>query len=213
MEIVPAALRRLIGDFERLPGIGAKSATRLALHLLRRPEAEAQGMAHDLAELHAAIRLCEVCFTFSESSPCAICSDPRRDSRVVCVVEGPGDLMVIEKTGAFHGLYHILHGVLSPMDGIGPAEIKVEALIDRVKRLGVSEVLLATSSTVPGEATAAYLANALKDLVTVSRLACGIPMGMDIKYADEHTLAHAIESRMIRTSFSGNSISLGKAST
>jgi len=198
MEVVPAALARLIHDFERLPGIGKKTATRLALHMLRRPEAEAQGMARDLAELHAAIRLCETCFAFSESNPCQICSDSRRDSQVVCVVEGPGDLMAIEKTGAFYGVYHILHGVLSPMDGIGPAEIKIEALLARVRRGGIKEVLIATSSTVPGEATAVYLADCLKTMVTVSRLACGIPLGMDIKYADEHTLARSIESRLVR---------------
>jgi recombination protein RecR len=198
MEVVPAALARLIHDFERLPGIGKKTATRLALHLLRRPEAEAQGMASNLAELHAAIRLCDTCFAFSESNPCLICSDSRRDSQVICVVEGPGDLMAIEKTGAFHGVYHILHGVLSPMDGIGPAEIKVDALLARVRKGDVKEVLLATSSTVPGEATAGYLVECLKTMVTVSRLACGIPLGMDIKYADEHTLARSIESRMVR---------------
>jgi len=200
MEVVPAALARLIHDFERLPGIGKKTATRLALHILRRPEAEAQGLASDLAELHAAIRLCETCFAFSEHNPCLICGDPKRDARLICVVEGVGDLMAIEKTGAFHGVYHILHGVLSPMDGIGPAEIKVDALVDRVKRGGVEEVLIATSSTVPGEATASYLGERLHGLVRVSRLACGIPLGMDIKYADEHTLARAIESRMVRMS-------------
>ncbi len=197
MEVVPAALVRLIHDFERLPGIGKKTATRLALHILRRPEAEAQGLATNLAELHGAIRLCETCFAFSEHNPCQICGDAKRDDQLVCVVEGPGDLMVIEKTGAFHGVYHILHGVLSPMDGIGPAEIKVDALLARVRRGGIKEVLIATSSTVPGEATAAYLADRLQGMVTVSRLACGIPLGMDIKYADEHTLARAIESRRI----------------
>lgn len=197
MEVVPAALARLISDFERLPGIGKKSATRLALHILRRPEAEAQGLATNLAELHASIRLCDNCFAFSESNPCQICSDSRRDAGVVCVVEGPGDLMAIEKTGAFHGVYHILHGVLSPMDGIGPAEIKVDALLARVRKGGIREVLLATSSTVPGEATAVYLAERLAAMVSVSRLACGIPLGMDIKYADEHTLARSIETRRI----------------
>lgn len=196
MEVVPAALARLIHDFERLPGIGKKTATRLALHVLRRPEAEAHDFASDLAELHAAIRLCESCFAFSEYNPCMICSDERRDREMICVVEGPGDLIAIEKTGVFNGLYHILHGVLSPMDGIGPSEIKVEALIDRVKAGGVREILIATSSTVPGEATAAYLAERLRGMVSVSRLACGIPLGMDIKYADEHTLARSIESRM-----------------
>ena len=197
MEVVPPALARLINDFERLPGIGRKTATRLALHILRRPEAEAQGLAQNLADLHTAIRLCEICFAFSEHSPCMICSDLRRENHVICVVEGQGDLIAIEKTGAFRGVYHVLHGVLSPMDGIGPSEIKLDALLSRVKRGGIKEVLLATSSTVPGEATAIYLSERLHGLTTISRLACGIPLGMDIKYADEHTLARSIESRRI----------------
>lgn len=197
MEIVPTALARLISDLSRLPGIGKKTATRLALHILRRPEAEAHELARDLSELHGSIRLCSLCFAFSESEPCQICADPRRDRQMVCVVEGPGDLLAIEKTGAFKGLYHILHGVLSPMDGIGPAEIKVDALLARVRKGGVREVLIGTSSTVPGEATAAYLAEKLRGLVIISRLACGIPFGMDIKYADEHSLARSIEARKI----------------
>ena len=195
MEIIPASLARLITDFERLPGIGRKTATRLALHIMRRPESEALALAKDLAELHRSISLCVNCFAFSEENPCRICSDPKRDNSIICVVEEPGDLMVIEKTGAFKGVYHILHGVLSPMDGIGPAEIKVDALLARVRKGGVKEVLIGTSSTVPGEATANYLIEHLQKMVTVSRLACGIPMGMDIKYADEHTLARAINHR------------------
>ncbi len=197
MNVVPPALARLIADLNRLPGIGRKTATRLALHIMRRPASEAQSLARDLAELHGAIRLCANCFAFSETDPCAICRDSERDSRLVCVVEEPADLMAIEKTGAFKGKYHILHGVLSPMDGIGPEELKVEALVERVRRQRVVEVLVATSSTVPGEATAAYLIKRLQEEggVTVTRLACGIPMGMDIKYADELTLSRAIESR------------------
>jgi len=196
MNVVPPALGRLIDDLARLPGIGKKTATRLALHILRRPAAEAHELANDIAVLHETISLCSNCFAFSESDPCVICRDPGRDGSLICVVEGPADLMAIEKAGSFKGRYHILHGVLSPMDGIGPAEIRVDALLRRVKAQGVNEVLLATSSTVPGEATAAYLAGRLQALpVEVSRLACGIPMGMDIKYADELTLARAIESR------------------
>ena len=195
MEIMPAALSRLVADLGRLPGIGPKTAIRLALHILRRPAAEALGLAKDFAELHSSIRLCGNCFAFSEKDPCVICSDARRNKELVCVVEGPGDLLAIEKTGAFKGVYHILHGVLSPMDGIGPAEIKIDALVGRVKRQNIKEVLIATSSTVPGEATASYLFERLANMVAVSRLACGIPMGMDIKYADMHTLARAIESR------------------
>ncbi len=196
MNVVPPALARLIDDLNRLPGIGKKTATRLALHLLRRPPAEAQDLAHDIANLHEAISLCSNCFAFSESDPCLICGDPGRDSGLICVVEGPADLMAIEKVASFKGQYHILHGVFSPMDGVGPAEIRIDALLSRVKRQRVAEVLIATSSTVPGEATAAYLASRLQALpVKITRLACGIPMGMDIKYADELTLARAIEAR------------------
>jgi recombination protein RecR len=196
MNVVPPALEKLIDDFKRLPGIGQKTATRLALHLLRRPAQEARGLARDLAGLHDAIKLCSNCFAFSENDPCDICGDSRRDPAIVCVVEESGDLMAIEKTGVFKGKYHILHGVLSPMDGIGPGEIKVDALVQRIRRQKVQEVLIATSSTVPGEATAAYLSNRLQGCgVKVTRLACGIPMGMDIKYADELTLSRAIEAR------------------
>ncbi|MBU0673770.1 MAG: recombination mediator RecR [Proteobacteria bacterium] len=197
MDVVPPALARLIEDLHRLPGIGRKTATRLALHILRRPAAEARDLARDLVDLHGAIHLCRNCFAFSEKDPCVICGDPGRDPALVCVVEEPADLMAIEKTGAFKGQYHLLHGVLSPMDGIGPEEIRIGALLSRVKKGTVAEVLIATSSTVPGEATAAYLISRLQGMqVKVTRLACGIPMGMDIKYADDVTLARAIESRM-----------------
>ncbi len=195
MEIMPQALSRLVEDLGRLPGIGPKTATRLALHILRRPSSEAQALGRDLATLHSSIKLCSKCFAFSEEDPCVICNDFRRSQDVICVVEGPGDLLAIEKTGAFKGLYHILHGVLSPMDGIGPSEIKIDALVSRVKKQHIKEVFIATSSTVPGEATASFLFDRLAKIVAVSRLACGIPMGMDIKYADEHTLSRAIESR------------------
>lgn len=196
MNVVPPALERLIADLNRLPGVGRKTATRLALYLLRRPAVEAQALARDLIDLHATIRLCSNCFAFSETDPCAICADHQRDSQLICVVEEAADLMAIEKTGAFKGQYHILHGVLSPMDGIGPDEIKVQSLADRIDRQQVAEVLIATSSTVPGEATAAYLIDSLKKKdVRLTRLACGIPMGMDIKYADELTLSRAIEAR------------------
>lgn len=196
MDVVPPALGRLIADLSRLPGVGKKTATRLALYILRRPAAEARNLARDLAELHGAIRLCMNCFAFSETDPCRICQDPRRDPRLICVVEEPGDLMAIEKTGSFRGQYHILHGVLSPMDGIGPGEIRIDELLARIRRQQGTEVLIATSSTVPGEATAAYLAKRLQEVeVRVTRLACGIPMGMDIKYADEMTLSRAIETR------------------
>lgn len=196
MNLVPPALERLIADLARLPGVGKKTATRLALHILRRPAVEAQALARDLAELHTAIRQCSVCFAFSDQDPCHLCEDPRRDPQLLCVVEESADLLAIEKTGVFKGRYHILHGALSPMDGIGPAEIRVEALLARVRTQGVKEVLVATSSTVPGEATASFLIQQLRgEALRVTRLAFGIPMGMDIKYADELTLARAIESR------------------
>ncbi len=195
-QVVPHALERLIQDLARLPGIGKKTAARLAMNILRRPPGEARELASALMELHSSIQLCSCCFTFSESEPCALCADPKRDSSLVCVVEQPGDLLAIEKTGSFQGHYHILHGVLSPIDGIGPGEIKIRELEARVASRTIAEIIIATSSTVPGEATANYLIDRLqKQPVLVTRLACGIPMGMDIKYADKHTLARAIQSR------------------
>ncbi len=196
MQVIPPALDRLILDLTKLPGIGRKTATRLALFILRRPAVEAKNLAADLTVLHETIHLCHQCFTFSETDPCAICGNPNRDPRLVCVVEEPGDQIAIEKTAAFQGTYHILHGVIAPMDGIGPDELKIRELRQRVASGTVDEVLIATSSTVPGEATASYLIDILQgEKIRLSRLACGIPMGMDIKYADEHTLAKAIESR------------------
>jgi recombination protein RecR len=195
-QVVPQALERLIQDLTKLPGIGKKTASRLAMNILRRPAGEARELAGALADLHSSIQLCSCCFTFSENDPCAICADPKRDETLICVVEQPGDLLAIEKAGNFLGHYHILHGVLAPMDGIGPAEIKVIELEARLQNSNIKEVFIATSSTVPGEATANYLIDRLqKNSVLVTRLACGIPMGMDIKYADKHTLARAISSR------------------
>jgi recombination protein RecR len=195
-QVVPQALERLIQDLTKLPGIGKKTASRLAMNILRRPAGEARELAGALADLHNSIQLCSCCFTFSENDPCAICADPKRDDTLICVVEQPGDLLAIEKAGNYLGHYHILHGVLAPMDGIGPGEIKVNELEARLRNGTIKEVFIATSSTVPGEATANYLIDRLqKRSVLVTRLACGIPMGMDIKYADKHTLARAISSR------------------
>lgn len=197
MTVLPAVLERLIANLNRLPGIGEKTATRLALHLVRGPAEEARNLARDLAELHEAIGLCHNCFAFSEANPCSICANPERDPRSVCIVEESADLMAIENSGAYQGEYHVLHGVLSPMDGVGPEELNIEALLNRVRRNRVEEVLIATSSTVPGEATAAYLSDEFHKMsVKVSRLACGIPMGMDVKYADEVTLRRAIVGRI-----------------
>jgi recombination protein RecR len=196
IQVIPPALERLVRSFSSLPGIGAKTATRLALTMLRKPASEAREMAAALSELHGSIRLCSACMAFSETDPCNVCGDPRRDGTLVCVVEQPADLLAIEKTDHYRGHYHILHGVLSPVDGVGPAELKIKELLARLEEGTIKEVLIATSSTVPGEATASYLIDALSRFsIKLTRLACGIPMGMDIKYADQHTLARAIESR------------------
>ena len=196
IQIIPPALERLVRSFSALPGIGTKTATRLALTILRKPAADAREMAAALTELHRSIRLCSQCMAFSETDPCSVCGDPRRDGSLICVVEQPADLMAIDKTDSYRGHYHILHGVLSPVDGIGPEELKIKELVSRIKSGSIAEVLIATSSTVPGEATASFLIDTLSSFaVKLTRLACGIPMGMDIKYADQYTLARAIERR------------------
>ncbi len=193
---LPPALSRLIKDIERLPGVGEKTATRFALQILRWPKAQARELADSIAELHGKIGLCSICFTFSEQNPCPVCADCKRDNSVVCVVEDPGDLLALEKAGAFRGRYHVLHGVLSPMDGIGPNQLKIGELFERVKKEDIKEIILATSSTVAGDATASFLAENLKKLgLQVARIACGIPMGMDLKYADRMTLQKALEAR------------------
>jgi len=196
MQVLPPALERLIDNLSRLPGIGKKTATRLALNILRQPPGLAKELGDSLSSLHGSIQLCSCCFSFSDSDPCVICGDPKRNGETVCVVEQSGDLIAIEKTDAFRGHYHILHGTLSPMDGVGPDELKIRELLARVRSGAIKEVIIATSSTVPGEATASYLIDILqKESVRLTRLACGIPMGMDIKYADKYTLAKAIEAR------------------
>lgn len=196
MQVLPPALEQLIEQFSKLPGIGKKTATRLALNILRRPPELARDLARSLEALHGSIRLCSTCFAFSDQDPCAICGDPKRDGHIICVVEQSGDLLAIEKTESFRGHFHVLHGVLSPVDGIGPDEIKIRELIDRIDSGNIDEVILGTSSTVPGEATASYLIDVIQPYpVKISRLACGIPMGMDIKYADRYTLARAIQAR------------------
>jgi len=196
MQVIPPALEKLIDNLARLPGIGRKTATRLALNILRKPQALAKDLADSLAVLHDSIQLCSCCFSFSDKDPCAICADPRRQADTLCVVEQSGDLLAIEKTDSFRGHYHILHGVISPMDGVGPEEIKIKELQARIENGTIKEVIIATSSTVPGEATASYLIDILQHApIRLTRLACGIPMGMDIKYADRYTLAKAIQSR------------------
>lgn len=201
---LPPALQRLISALTMLPGIGEKSATRLALSILRWPESKARELGDSILHLHSKIRLCSTCLTFSEADPCAICGDPRRDQSVICVVEDPGDIVAIEKSDIFKGVYHVLHGSISPMDGIGPDDIKIKQLMDRLRpndedggRPLVEEVIIATSSTASGEATATYLSDILRRInIKTTRLACGIPVGMDIKYADPLTLKQALSYRV-----------------
>ncbi|NPB09741.1 MAG: recombination protein RecR [Thermodesulfobacteria bacterium] len=192
----PLPLKRVIENLSRLPGLGEKSATRLALYLLGRPEEEIRELAQSLLELKEKIRLCRHCFNFAEDDLCSICSDPDRDPGLICVVEDPADLAAIEAAGIFRGHYHVLHGLLSPREGLGPREIRLEALLERLKKEPVREVLIALSPTVAGEATASYLVELLKDLpVQVTRLACGLALGMEVRYADRLTLKRALLAR------------------
>lgn len=190
------ALSALVAEFEKLPGVGPKSALRLALHILRRPEEEVQRFADALTKARATIRLCGKCQAFAESETCEICSDPRRDPRQICVVADVRDVAAIERINEFHGVYHVLHGVLSPMDGVGPKDLKVRELLARLDGGEVQEVIVATSPTVEGDATALYLAQLLKPLgVRVTRLAQGIAVGAELDYADQATLLSAFEYR------------------
>src|SRR5438045_502254 len=192
----PAPLSRLIDELRRLPGIGPKSAQRIAFHLLKGSRDDAQRLAAAVAELLDALRACSICNAITDREVCATCSDPGRSDRVICVVEEPHNLVAVERTRDFKGRYHVLHGALSPLQGVGPDELKVQGLLDRVRAGGVDEVILATSPTVEGEATAVYLSRLLKPLgVKVTRIAMGIPVGSDLEWADEVTMAKALEGR------------------
>jgi len=196
VQAIPPALERLIKNLMRFPGVGEKSATRMALQILRWPHSVARELGTSIIELHDKIGICSRCFTFSQEDPCKICQASERNQDIVCVVEEPGDVVAIEKTGSYKGLYHVLQGVLSPREGIGPDELKIKELIDRIEKESIKEVIIATSSTAAGEATASYLIDTLKDKdVQVTRIACGIPMGTDLKYADKMTLKKALECR------------------
>ncbi|HEV8610374.1 MAG TPA: recombination mediator RecR [Thermoanaerobaculia bacterium] len=186
---------RLVSEFQRLPGIGAKSAARLAYYLLRSPSEEASRLASAITESRDAVRRCSVCNTLTETDPCDICSDPQRDASLLCVVEEPGNVAAIERTREFRGRYHVLWGALSPLRGIGPDEIDVAGLVVRVTP-EVREVVLATNPNVEGETTALYIAKRLKPVgVRVTRIAFGLPVGGDIEYADEVTMARSLENR------------------
>lgn len=187
---------RLVAEIAKFPGIGKKTATRLAFHILSQPSAEAESLAGAILDLKEKIGFCSRCFGITEADPCDICSDAARDQRLLCVVEDPQDLISIERSHSFKGRYHVLHGVLSPLDGVGPEALKVTELLERLKDGVVEEVLIATNFTVEGEATALYLARLLKPLgVRVTRPAHGIPMGSDLEFVDEATVNRAVEGR------------------
>ena len=191
-----APLQRLVEQFERLPGIGSKTAQRLAYHVLNLPEDQAKAFSDAIMEAHQKIRRCEVCCNFSDQERCPICRSETRDKAVICVVETPRDAIAIEGTGEYKGVYHVLHGVISPLNGIGPDQLCIKQLLSRLNNGEVGEVIMATNPTVEGEATAMYLSRLLKPLgVKITRLAYGIPVGGDLEYADDVTLARALEGR------------------
>jgi len=196
MAYYPEPVARLIEALQRLPGIGPKTAQRLAFFLLKRPSDEVTALADSITQLKARIVNCRVCFNVTEDDPCRICSDPARNTRALCVVEEPNDLLAIERTGEFRGRYHVLLGALSPLDGIGPEDLKVRELLSRLEQEPVDEIILATNPSVEGEATAIFLGKLLKPLTTrITRIARGLPVGGDLEYADEVTLSKAFEGR------------------
>ncbi|MBW1982693.1 MAG: recombination protein RecR [Deltaproteobacteria bacterium] len=196
MVAYPPALRRLITHLAKLPGIGEKTATRLALYLFRAPGELAQELAASIVEVKKEIGFCSRCFNLADEDPCLICRDANRDTGILCVVEEVGDLLALETAGVFKGRYHVLQGVLAPLDGVGPEDLRIKELLERLGRERVEEVILALNPSTEGEATAAYLAKLLADRgIRVSRIAQGIPMGGDLKYSDAVTLQRALEGR------------------
>lgn len=190
------SFNRLVAELAKFPGVGKKTATRLALFVLRQPDAEAEALAEAIREMKARTRFCSICFHYTEDDPCPVCTDLARDAELLCVVQEPQDLMAVERSRSYRGRYHVLHGALSPLDGIGPAQLKITELMARLADGSVREVLLATNFSVEGEATAHYLASMIRPLgIRVSRLAHGIPMGSDLEYVDEATVNRAVEGR------------------
>jgi recombination protein RecR len=186
---------RLIAELSRLPGIGQRTAQRLAFHILRTEDDEAFALADAIREVKEKVGLCEVCFNLAEGPRCRICEDTRREHATICVVEEPGDVIPIERTGEYRGLYHVLGGALSPIDGIDPEDLKIAELLERAKDPEVTEVVLATNPTTTGEATAMHIAEGLRGEVSVTRLASGLPVGADLEHADEVTLGKALAGR------------------
>ncbi|HTM30655.1 MAG TPA: recombination mediator RecR [Vicinamibacterales bacterium] len=194
--MLPESLQQLIDQFKRLPGIGGKSAQRLAFHVLRTPREDAERLCDAIRQVKDRVTYCTICSNITDIDPCGICADERRDRRSICVVEEPQNVNVIEKTGGHRGTYHVLMGAISPLSGVGPDDLKIKGLLERIAEGAVDEVILATNPTVEGEATAIYLARLLKPLgVRVTRIAMGIPVGSDLEYADDLTMTRALEGR------------------
>jgi recombination protein RecR len=189
------AVQNLVAQLTRLPGIGTRTAQRLAFHVLQVPKAEALALADSIRDVKERVRFCRECGNLTEAELCEICEDARRDRTIVCVVEQPVDLLSLERTAEFRGLYHVLGGALSPLDGVEPEHLRIDELVRRVERDGIAEVVLATNPNMTGEATAAYIADRLRGRVRVTRLASGLPVGGDLEYADEVTLGRALTGR------------------
>lgn len=197
--MLPPALQSLIDELSKLPGIGPRTAERLALYILRNPEAQSQALAGSLSELHQNIKYCQICHNLSAADLCVICQDSRREATTICIVENPFDIVAIERTASYRGLYHVLGGAISPIDGIGPEQLNIKSLFVRLKANSVGELIVATNSNTEGEATALYIQKQahekLGDKIKVTRLASGLPIGSDLEYADQITLGRALEGR------------------
>jgi len=193
---LPASLQELVEQLKKLPGVGAKSATRLAFHILRTPREDAEKLCQAIRDVKDRVTYCTTCNNITDADPCALCSDPGRDHRTICVVEEPQNVSVVDRTGGFKGVYHVLMGAISPLQGVGPDDLKIKGLLARISGGGVDEVILATNPNVEGEATAIYLARLLKPLgLRVTRIATGIPVGSDLDYADDLTVGKALDGR------------------
>jgi recombination protein RecR len=197
MTVLPKSIQNLINEFSKLPGIGPKSASRLTFYLLKQPGIDLQSFAGAITNLQKDIIYCGTCFNMAEADPCKLCSDPKRTQNLICVVEDPLDVVAMDQISDYHGVYHVLGGVISPLDGVGPENLKIKELLIRLEKLDQAEIILATNPSLEGEATAMYIAKQLKQLphVKVTRIARGLPNGADLEYADEYTLSKALEGR------------------